>query len=160
MHLVGEPVGAYGQSIIRQCEDLEARGYSVFFPREYIPAAVLEETLNKADVIISPIQVKYRSSTVEETYTVTKGTGIFSDTVKYAKPAIVPHHYNLTDEIKRSYLTYRDEEELHSLLENLIKDRARLENLKREATKTSEQFSLEKLHESFDKMVEELVDGG
>ena len=159
LHLVGEPVGAYGESIISQCEDFREEGYNVFFSGEYVPRAVLEETLNKADVVISPMQVKYRSVTVEEIYTVTKGTGIFSDVIKCAKPTIVPHTYQLADEIKGSFLTYGDEKELQRLLEDLIEDRERLKNLKKEAIKTSEQFSLARLHESFDKMVGELLDG-
>ncbi len=158
LHLVGEPIGAYGQSIVSHCEILKEKGYQIYFPREYVPATVLEETLKKSDVIISPIQVKYRSSTVEEIYTVTKGTGIFSDTLKYAKPAIVPHTYHLADEIRKSFLSYKDENELQRLLENLIEDKERLDRLKKEAIKTSKQFSLERLHKSFDKMVEELLD--
>ena len=58
---------------------------------------MLEENLYKSDVIISPMHMSYRSGSVTEIYTVTKGTGIFSDSIKYAKPMVVPQTYNVTD---------------------------------------------------------------
>ncbi len=157
LHLVGEPIGEYAEKIITRCIKLKDEGYAVSFPRGYVSATLLENTIFASDVIISPIQVGYRSSTVNETYTITKGTGIFSDTIKYAKPAIVPNHYRFTDEIRKSFLTYKDENELQTVLENLIEDRHKLDDLKQEAINTSERFSLAKLHESFDYMVEDLL---
>lgn len=160
LRLVGEPVGAYGQSIVSQCEELKGKGFNVSSPTGYVPTAVLDKAMNDADVIISPMRSRYRSVTVEETYTVTKGTGIFSDVVKCAKPVVVPHTYKVIDEIKGSFLTYRDEAELQSLLATLIEDREKLERLKKEAVKTSERYSLHRLHRSFDEMVAELLDAG
>ena len=157
MDLVGEPVGDYGQGIISNCEGFLSKGYDVFYPKQYVPPRTVEEKLTNADVIVSPLQVKYRSSTVEEIYTVTKPSGIFSDTIKYARPCFVPHTYNLTDEVKTSFLTYKDEDALERLLETLICDRKKLRELQEEALKNSEKFSLEKLQQDFDSMVEELL---
>ena len=155
--LVGEPIGDYGQGIISHCENFSRKGYDIYCPKEYVPPRILEEKLTKADVIISPLQVKYRSGPVEEIYTITKPTGIFSDTIKYAKPCVVPHTYNVTDEVKTSFLTYKDENDLERLLESLVSDRNKLQKLQEEALKNSKKFSLIKLHEAFDNMVEELL---
>lgn len=118
---------------------------------------ILEEKLTEADVILSPMQAIYRSGPLEEIYTITKPTGVFSDTIKYAKPCVVPHTYNVVDEVKTSFLTYKDEAELEELLETIISDRNKRRKLQEEALKNSEKFSLEKLHEAFDNMVEELL---
>lgn len=157
LDLIGAPIGDYGQSIISHCESFSRKGYDVFCPKEYVPPRVVEEKLTNADVIISPMQVTYRSGCVEETYTITKGTALFSEVAKYAKPCIVPHTFNVTDEVKTTFLTYEDENELERLLAPLISDKNKLKKLQEEALKNSEKFSLGKLHEAFDNMVEELL---
>lgn len=157
LYLLGKPVGEYGKIILSYCEKLKEKGYKIFCSKEYVPPEIFEESLYKSDVIISPMQLRYRSRCVEEIYTVTKGTGTFSDAIKYAKPVIVPETYNVADEIKTSYLAYKDEEDLRGILESIICDREKLESLKKEALNNSRKFSLEKLHEKFDVMVEELL---
>lgn len=118
---------------------------------------ILEEKLTKTDVILSPMQAIYRSGPLEEIYTITKPTGVFSDTIKYAKPCVVPCTYNVADEVKTFFSAYKDEAELEELLETIISDRNKRRKLQEEALKNSEKFSLEKLHEAFDSMVEELL---
>lgn len=157
LDLVGEPIGDYGQRIISHCESFSRKGYDMYCPKESVPPRTVEEKLTQADVIISPLLVKYKTNPFEEIYTITKPSGIFSDIIKYAKPCVVPHTYSVTDEVKTSFLTYKDEAELEELLETIISDRNKRRKLQEEALKNSEKFSLKKLHEAFDNMVEELL---
>ena len=157
LYLLGKPEGKYGQMILSHCKELKEKGYKIHYYKEYVSPKMLEENLYKSDVIISPMQMSYRSGSVTEIYTVTKGTGIFSDSIKYAKPMVVPQTYNVTDEIKTSFIKYTNECDLMNILENLITDRKKLEKLKIEALKNSRKFSLEKLHVKFDKMTGELL---
>jgi len=154
LDLVGEPIGDYGQAIISQCEEFVRKGYDVYFPRGYVPHSVLDAKLRRADAIVSPLQINYRSATVEEVYTVTKPSGIFSDTIRYAKPCVVPDTYRVADEMTSSYLTYKGEAELETLLESLIEDRGRYQT---EAVRNSEKFSLARLRDAFDQMVDEVL---
>lgn len=159
LYFLGRPQEEYGRKIISDSQKLRKRGYRIFCSKEYVPPEIMDETLTKSDVIISPMRVKYRSGCVEEVYTITKPSGIFSDSIKYAKPCIVPETYNITEEMKTSFLTYKDEKDLQGILETLIDDKEKLENLKREAINNSKKFSLEKLQIKFDRMVEEIVFG-
>lgn len=157
LDLIGEPIGEYGQEIISHCAGLAQEGFDVFYPTEYVPPRTVEEKMTRADVIVSPLQVIYRSGPIEETYTITKPTGIFSDTIKYARPCVVPDTYRVTDEMKTSFVQYRDENGLVDLLGELIENRERLEKFQEQAIVNSKKFSLEKLHIAFDNMVEELL---
>ena len=159
LDLVGEPIGEYGRGIVSRLRESTGAGYDVYCPSEYVPARVVEEKLNQADFIVSPLQVGYRSGPIQETYTITKPTGIFSDTIKYAKPCVVPHTYRVTEEFTTSFLTYRGEDDLEALLDGLITDADRRRKLQEEAVRNSEKFSLEKMQANFDKMVEELLSG-
>jgi len=159
LYFLGKPQEEYGRKIISYSEKLRKKGYKIFCSKEYVPPEIMEETLAKSDVIISPMRVKYISGCVEEVYTITKPSGIFSDSIKYAKPCIVPETYNITEEMKTSYLTYKDEKDLERLLETLICDKEKLGNLKREAINNSNKFSLEKMQANFNRMVDEVLSG-
>lgn len=157
LYLLGEPIGNYGKKIFARCKNLIEKGYQIYCPEGYVPVHFLENNMRKVDVIISPLRLCYRSGTVTEIYTVTKGTGIFSDSIKYAKPCIVPNSYNIADEVKTSYLTYKDGEELQRILESLIVDDRKLKKFKKEALLNSQKFSLKNMRNNFDEMVGDLL---
>lgn len=159
LYILGKPIGEYSSKIISYSEQLKKQGYNIFYSIEYVPPKIMDEAFKKSDIILSPTRVKYRSRCVEEIYSITKATGNFPDSIKFAKPCIVPETYNVADELKTSYITYKDEKELQRLIEALIHDRKRLEDLKKEALNNSKKFSLEKMHIKFDEMVEELLTG-
>jgi len=157
LYFWGRPREKYGQEIINWSEKLENKGYGMFCAKKYIKPEDFQSVIEKSDVIISPMRVKYRSATVEEIYTITKPSGIFSDSIRYAKPCIVPETYNITSEMKTSYLTYKDENDLKKLIEALINNRGKLQRLKSEALENSKKFSLEKLHQNFETMTKKLL---
>jgi len=159
LYLLGKPVGDSGHEVLFFCKKLKEKGYKIYYFKEYVSPEIFEEILYRADIILSPMKMnfKLRWYGIEETYTVTKGTGTFTNSIKYAKPVIVPKYYNVAEEINTSYLKYRDEFDLRDILENLICNREELEYLKKEALKNARKFSLEKIHSAFDKMVNDFL---
>ncbi len=157
LFLLGKPLGDYGKTITDWCGQLKDKGYNIWYPLEYVPATFLEETLYSSDVIIAPLKLNYHSVTVNEVYSHTKGTGTFSDTVKFAKPCIVPAGYNITPEIESSYLPYQNKEELHDLIEKFIIDADYRQKLQEKALENSEKFSLAKMNAETDRIKQEMI---
>ena len=155
--LLGHPMGERDQKIISYCEELKEKGYKVRYFKEWVPPNVFEDIFLKADVVISPLRLKLEHQGIKEIYSVTKGTGVTSDCIKYAKPLIVPERFKIADELNTSILTYRDAKELKETLELLIKDRKSLGNLQNEALANSKAFSLENLQACCEDIIKDFL---
>jgi len=153
LYVLGAPQGEYGQEIVNHCRHLKNEGYNIFYFEEYIPESIFREKFSKADVIISPVKLNFTFLGFDEVYSLTKGIGVTSDCIKYAKPLIVPEKFVVAKELKTSILKYKDARELKEIVETLINHREELRNLQREALNNSEKFSLANLHKYSDNMV-------
>ncbi len=110
--------------------------------------------MKKTDIIISPLKLYVNSGTVSEKYSYTKGSGVYSDSIKYAKPTIVPMHYNLSDDTKDYFIKYNDKEHLKEIITSFILDKNKLENLKNKTKKiVKNNYSLNKLQKQFDDII-------
>jgi len=157
LFLLGKPQGKYGKIIISICKKLKDHGHNIFYFEEYIPYDNFKELFINSDMVIAPLNLKYESGYINELYSITKGTGVTSDCIKYGKPLVVPKEFKIAEEFKTSFLKYKDEKDLRNMLETFICERKKLESLKDEALINSGKFSLEKLQKNFNMMVEELL---
>ncbi|MBN2187002.1 MAG: hypothetical protein JW732_06090 [Dehalococcoidia bacterium] len=159
LYMLGAPQGEYGQEIMNRCRNLKNEGYNIFYFEEYIPESMFREKFSKADVIIAPVKLNFTLLGLgfDEVYSITKGAGVTSDCIKYAKPFIAPEKFIVSKELKTSVLKYSDARELKEIVETLMNNSEKLRNLQREALNNSEKFSLANLHRYSDKMVNEFL---
>ena len=158
LHLLGKPVGLYGENIYERCEKLKNKGYNVFCSKSFIPEVEFDKISSNADVIFSPIKVKAaRDTGIVEIYGVSEGSALPFEAVQYQKPLIVPENFNIIDEIKSSTLKYKSRDDLFKIFDELITNKSKLSKLKNEAVKNSEKMSLKVLKRYFEDNVLKLV---
>ena len=150
LNLLGKPVGAGGERIIERCKEMKRNGDNIYFSEGYVPEDVYDKTSAECDIIFSPMNVMTtRPSGINEIYGETECSAIPFEAIQHCKPLIVPEGFNVLDEMKSSTLIYKDSNELNKIFLKMIMDRKRLAELKKEAVKNSENFSLEKGQEYF-----------
>jgi hypothetical protein len=150
LHVLGKPVGKGGNSIIQRCEKLKNKGYDISFSKGFIPEEEYDRISSESDIIFSPLNViTKRDSGIREIYGKTEGSALPFEAIQYCKPLIVPKEFIVIDKMKSSTLTYNSAEDLEKILSDLIENKNKLENLKKEACKNSDKFSLEVLQKYF-----------
>lgn len=151
--LLGRPSGSFGEKVIYSCKELNSEGLTVEYFTAYVPPETMNRQLQKADVIIAPLKFDYRSATVTERYTYTKGTGSFSDSLRFGKPTLVPAEYNIAPEFKDCFVKYKDAEDLARMIRDLSTDNDRLRKLTSKTIETMRKYSLSNLRERFEKII-------
>jgi len=147
--LLGGPIGSYGQQIIRRCEKIKEKGYDIQFFEEFVPEETFSKILMESTVIFSPTKLETRGlGVIKEAYGVSKASGA-SEAIQNAKPSIVPSELKIMKELRSSTLSYDSQEKLEDIIEKLVVDRKKLENIKKEACKNSKHFSLDILQKYF-----------
>jgi len=148
--LLGGPIGSYGQQIIRRCKKIKEKGHNIQFFEEFVPEEIFSKILMESTLILSPAKLETRGlGVIKETYGVSKASGPLSEAIQNAKPSIVPSELNIMKELRSSTLKYDSQEKLEDVIENLVVDRKKLEDIKKEACKNSKDFSLDTLQKYF-----------
>jgi hypothetical protein len=152
LFLLGEPVGDYGHNIICRCKELRERGYSIHYFDRFVPWDVWQGVFDQSDVVILPFVegLETEFCGVKETYGVTKGTAVVFDCIRHAKPLLVPQNFNLIKELESSTLKYENLATLEYIIENLVRDKGKLQYLQREALLNSERLSLGNIQNYFE----------
>ena len=154
VYLLGYPKDRYGYEIIQQCKKLEDQGFKIYYFNKPIPYNTWRNIFIESDVAILPFKKYYAyDSNNIELWGTTKASGSMFECIQYAKPFIVPHYFNLMEEIKTSTLKYEDSEDLKKLIERLINDKEKINYLKKEALKNSKKFSLQNIQKYFKKEI-------
>lgn len=154
--LLGKPNGAYGRRIFNRCKEMKEKQYDIMFFDEYVPEEIYDKTLQECSVVIAPIKLETRSlGVIKETFGLTKSSGVTFDAIQYAKPLVVPSELNIIKELQSSTLKYTTSKDLEHILTDLIENKERLEDLKKEAYKNSKYFSLDVLQGYF---IKEILD--
>ncbi len=150
LYILGKPVGTGGNRIIQRCEKLKNKGYDILFSKGFIPEKDYNRISSESDIIFSPLNViTKRDSGIKEIYGKTEGSALPFEAIQYSKPLIVPQEFIVINEMKSSTLKYKSSEDLEKILVELIENNNKLEDLKKEACKNSEKFSLEVLQKYF-----------
>jgi len=113
--------------------------------------------LNSADILIAPIKFNYKSGVIREKYTYTKGTGSFSDMIQFAKPTIAPDEYNIAEEFKQCFITYRNEADLSRIISELIINNDKLEQIKRETNEIISKYNLAYMQREFTDVIQQYI---
>jgi hypothetical protein len=142
--LGGIPRDEGSSEIIRQADQLKRQGLAVDYPGEsFIPMKEYDKRLAKADLILGNMRVvldKYSA------YGKTKETGIVFCMIRAAVPGLLPAGYPVMEELKSSTVVYSDFDGLKKILESLISDRGKLDELRKNALRNSEMFEPRKIY--------------
>lgn len=159
LELLGRPVGE-GSRIVRRCEEFQAAGYDVSFYREWVGHEEFTEAIRRSDLILSPVRVNRpmrHPLKPDKIMGTTQGTGVIFDAIRHAKPIILPGSFNVDEIIEDITLTYDSPEHLLNLLEGLVHDETRLEDLLEAARRNSMGFSLGRQQERFQHVLDQMV---
>lgn len=150
LHVLGMPVGRFGRIVCKRFKDLEKNGNKVVIFEEFVPDDVFDQILKESDIILSPIRIKTKAEgDIKEEYGKTVGSGVIYNAIMYTKPIIVPAAFNMLKEFSSSSLSYKDSKELELILNQIINDNSRLDNLKDNALINSKKYSLESFQQYF-----------
>jgi len=150
LNVLGKPVGKEGYRIIERCEKLRKKGYDISFSKEFIPEEDYDRFSRESDIIFSPLNVVTKRNTgIIEIYGKTEGSALPFEAIQYCKPLIVPQEFNVINEMKSSTLKYKSTDDLEKIIIELIENKDKLKNLKKEAKRNSEKFSLGILQKYF-----------
>jgi hypothetical protein len=150
LYLLGYPVGNYGKSILRRCEDMKNKGYNIFTFNSFIPEEQYNEIISDSDFIIAPIKIKSRGwGEIQEIYGLTKASAVVFEAIQYAKPLVVPNEFKIIKELENSTIKYIDSKDLENKLKDCIVNKNRIQDLKKVALKSSKYYSLPILQEYF-----------
>ncbi|MCL1891096.1 MAG: hypothetical protein FWG00_03640 [Coriobacteriia bacterium] len=136
------PTEPYGKDIAEKCKTLKENGFAVQFYESFVPAEIYREIMQDADYILGPMNVHYQSATMDETYGVTKATGITTNMVEYTKPGIVPDDLQMPERLASSTLYYQSSKQLEELVVSLL-DRKVADDLAAKALENSRKYSLD-----------------
>jgi len=154
VYVPGLPVGRFGRQIYNKFKDMDKKGCEVEIFDHFVPDDTFDEMLTRSNIILAPIRIKTRADgDIEEIYGKTVGSGVVFNAIQYAKPIIVPSEFNMLPELESSTLRYSDSVELEHIIEKLISNPEKLQELKREALTNSQKFSLKNLQDYFEKNI-------
>jgi len=150
LYLLGYPVGNYGKSILKRCEDLKNKGYNIFTFNSFIPEEEYNEIISNSDFIIAPIKIKSRGwGEIQEIYGLTKASAVVFEAIQYAKPLVVPNDFKIIEELEISTIKYMDSKDLENKLKEYIINKNKIKSLKEKALKSSNYYSLPILQNYF-----------
>jgi hypothetical protein len=129
-----------GPAIVEKANELISKGYSIIiYNNPVVSITDFDLSLSHADVILGNLHVaqSYTSS-----YGKTKETGMIYTMIKSAKPGIVPSNYHYPEDFIKCIVTYRNLQELFETLIRLKNDNRELVQLKKEAFKCAQLYSI------------------
>jgi hypothetical protein len=147
--LLGRPIENYGLNIINRAKKLSQIGLETIWYDEYIPNSIFNDSLVEADILLAPINFNYSSGVIKEKYTYTKGTGTFADMLSFSIPTIVPNYYNIAEEFKDCFITYKSADDLRNLIITFKTDQKKLKDIKNKTKEVIQRYNLKYFQNEF-----------
>jgi glycosyltransferase involved in cell wall biosynthesis len=158
-HLLGNPAGEFGASVVDRCSDLVADGHDIVWYDQKVPKAKFDSVLRESTFIFSPVHPRIEViDGIYEDYGTTKGSGNVYDALRTATPLILPASFEVDDIIEGSTVTYEDARDLAATVLEVLRDDQRLDDLEQAAVANATQFRLEKQCERFSAMIADILD--
>jgi len=84
---LGQPIGNYGQVVLKLCEKMRELGYSIKTFDDFVPNDIYDDILKNCKSIVSPLRTptKGYNKIFNEYYGKTKACGAMFESVKYGK---------------------------------------------------------------------------
>lgn len=144
LKLLGPPIGEYGNEIVAKCVELKKKGYSIDLledPKDF------EREISEATVILAPINIHTSFAGIEETYGVSKESGVIFDVVRYAMPAVLPKSLHVPADISKAILRYNTPDELKEQIVSLT-EHSNLRRLRETVFSVSQAYGIDAVSRS------------
>jgi hypothetical protein len=126
---------------------LQELGMPVYtYGSQRISMGVFDKNALKANIIMGNMHVKLMGSAV---YGKTKDTGAIYNMIKYARPGLLPAHYDLIEELTSSTWVYKDYQDLGTLLKHIMYNPKEQSDMKNNALKNSTHFTPSEVYTRF-----------
>lgn len=144
--LLGKVKSETEKELIKKYENLK---YNLEYFEEYISEDFFEKKMFESDVIIAPTVFEFEFEGNLEYYGTTKESGATFAFAKYSKPGIIPEYIKIYKGQETSIIQYKNKFDLLEKIEFILKNEKVLEEMKKEAFKNSNIFSLEESLKKF-----------
>lgn len=119
----GQPIGEYGKEVIHRI--IKANeihpGIASYFPPEIIPTPLMfVEEMETSDLVLATSNLTFKASGTTEFIGKTKPTGALHDMISFQLPGLLPAHMITPAKMNGSCFNYTNQEELQSILSNLL----------------------------------------
>jgi len=142
--LLGSPSGSEGgEAIVAQAEALALRGFFVESYRSFVSPQEFDTVMARSDFIFGDLKTAFRRCGFVETYGTTKDSGISYSMVQYSLPGIVCREFLNLSELESSTLYFEGVDGFIDVVQFLLDNPARCEELRRNAYVNSQKFSPE-----------------
>lgn len=147
----------YGHSIMKECKLMRKKGYSIRYVVRHLSRPAYYKKYIKNDIVLFPFKIGPEKELYGDVYGTTKASATLFDCIRFAKPFVTSQSFKVIEELETSSLTYKNEKELKVILESLINNREKLQELKVQALKNAKKFSLKKQKARFKKIIEDFL---
>jgi glycosyltransferase involved in cell wall biosynthesis len=167
---LGAPSREQDKWVIERAQKLTKRGHNISINNkapnsinageiEWLPMKEFNNVLSKADILLNPVRKieKNPPGIPNEKRGVSMATGIIHDSIRHAKPLILPDHFIINDIIQEHTLTYDSAEELGELLIQVATDREKVRQINDKAIKNAKNYSLERQRERFTHLINSVL---
>jgi hypothetical protein len=144
LELIGRPVGAYGETVIKICSQYQLKGYPITFYKKFINMDIFLNRVASINCLISPLNMK--------TYTLTQSTAAITEQIRFNKVAIMPRKYYVSD-LSSSTLYYDKIDDIKKIIENEISDANKLSKYYDNAVSNAEKYTFHEYMANFTEFV-------
>jgi glycosyltransferase involved in cell wall biosynthesis len=146
LHFLGIAAGSYGDKITGQLKAIPTNQFSFFYYPDDVPVDLFDATLNRAQIIISPLRVKNVTQVFGEIYGKTKFTASVGVVIKHKLIGLFPADFTFDPDMESHLKKYSSGQELGQILHDYITNPSLLsESRERLIQFLSERYSQEKI---------------
>lgn len=120
-------------------------GDALVYYKSFVSVPDFTEAFEGADVVLSCFNIQHRCAYLNETYGLSRGSGVAAHAFARALPLVVNEGFKIDDEYAPATRTFQDERELAEIYRELAMMPEALEQLKAKAEGAAKQYSLEKV---------------
>jgi hypothetical protein len=159
IELLGRPKDNYGENIVEKA----AAASQFKTNNEWIPHTEFATAIETADLLLGPFSrsgMTWKTGSRYEHRSVSVGSGITLDAIKYATPLMLPEYYNYDPELADGVETYNSINEIPKVIENLISvPNNRVTQMQTSIEEVSENYNMSKQRDRFESFVEDMIRG-
>lgn len=146
---LGEIIGPIGEILYNKMKKIQNKNIDIIHLFSPESNALFDSEMSKCDIVFLPLNVKTKYEGITEIYGLTKVTGVLYDMMRFQKPGIIPDEMIIPPNISSSIIKYKSEDELISIILNLVNDKNTLKHLQQNAKSNSDYYTKEKIRERF-----------
>lgn len=156
IHLLGRPMGAYGEKMIALCKSLETENLKFSFYRDFIIQSEFDKIMLKADFLILPIAEYMKFDIFQEKNGYSCVSGNMNDMIKYGLPSILPSYYPIDQRLEEMVSRYQSSEDLGGILLEWLENK-KYNDIKEQTDRILEPYHPKEMSIKFGRVLEQIV---